>query len=249
MRKLSIPPVFLVGYFVVSVAGCSFEVGTKKDPAVPVTPAPGAAPAANPASPAPAAPPVRNLGRTNRTPSPVSPAPGTPATPPPAGIPVMVGTNVFGTGTPDVTGWKGSFYNINAGATKLPTLAGVTPNGFLFAKELNVTPKAMSGGFPGIDASRNDNFAIRWEAPLVVDNESDYTFRLVSDDGAIITIDGTPIVDNDGAHGTTEKSGPVHLVKGTHAIAVDYFQSTAGVALQVFCKKAGANEVICPTHL
>jgi len=161
----------------------------------------------------------------------------------------MTGTNLFGTGTPDPTGWKGSFYNLNPNTTKLPTLANVQPNGLLFAKELNVPAKAMSGGFPGIDANRNLDFAIRWEAPLVVDTESDYTFRVISDDGAIVTIDGTLIVDNDGAHGTTEKSGPVHLVKGTHLIAVDYFQATGPVALQLFCKKASGVEAICPTHL
>ena len=125
----------------------------------------------------------------------------------------------------------------------------MTPSGVLFAKELNVPAKAMTGGFPGIDATRNENFAIRWEAPLIVDTESDYTFRVLSDDGAVVSIDSTPIVDNDGAHGAQEKSGPVHLVKGTHGITVDYFQTTGGVALQLFCKKAGGTETICPTHL
>jgi hypothetical protein len=166
------------------------------------------------------------------------------------GVPVLTGTSVFGTGTADAAGWKGSFFNLNAGTTKVPsTLATTTPNGILFAHELNVPVKPMTGGFPGIDPSRNQDFAIRWEAPLVVDNEADYTFRLVSDDGAIMTIDGMSIVDNDGAHGVTEKSGPVHLVKGTHAIAVDYFQQTGPVALQLFCKKSGGTEIICPTHL
>ena len=98
-------------------------------------------------------------------------------------------------------------------------------------------------------ARRNQDFAIRWEAPLVVDNEADYTFRILSDDGAIVNIDGTLIVDNDGAHGPAEKSGPVHLVKGTHGISVDYMQTTGTVALQLFCKKAGGTETICPTRL
>jgi hypothetical protein len=38
-------------------------------------------------------------------------------------------------------------------------------------------------------------------------------------------------------------------VKGTHVITVDYFQSTGQVALQLFCKKAGGTESICPTKL
>jgi hypothetical protein len=183
-------------------------------------------------------------------------APATPGTTPPAtpttptGIPVLAGANVFGTGTPDAAGWKGSFFVIPAGSAKLPALASMTPNGVLFAKELNVPAKAMSGGFPGIDAARNENFAIRWEAPLVVDTEADYTFRLLSDDGAVVSIDSTVIVDNDGPKtAAVEKSGPVHLVKGTHVVSVDYFQSTGSVALQLFCKKAGGTETICPTRL
>jgi hypothetical protein len=132
---------------------------------------------------------------------------------------------------------------------KVPALATMTPTGVLFAKELNIGARAMTGGFPGIDATRNENFAIRWEAPLLVDTEADYTFRIVSDDGAIVAIDSTPIVDNDGAHNAQEKSGPVHLVKGAHVISVDYFQGSGQVALQLFCKKAGGTETVCPTHL
>ena len=243
MRKLSISVLFLLG---TTALACEFEVGSgaRKDPAVPQG-APPAAPAA------PVKPGVATFGRAKTGPDttpPPSAAP--PVTPPPStGVPVLVGTNIFGSGTPDVSGWKGSFYNLNAGTTKLPTLTNVQPNGLLFAKELNVSPKAMTGGFPGIDATRNENFAIRWEAPLIVDNEADYAFRILSDDGAIVTIDGLTIVDNDGTHGPTEKAGPVHLVKGTHGIAVDYFQSTGPVALQLFCKKAGGVEVICPTRL
>ncbi|HSO37597.1 MAG TPA: hypothetical protein VLT33_33960, partial [Labilithrix sp.] len=186
MDKHSLPFVILAGLVATSALACSFQVGSK-DPA---TPAPGTAPATTPATtPAtPAAPKttVSSIGKkTTTTPAtPATPVNPTPATPTPAGIPVMTGTNVFGSGTVDPAGWKGSFFNLNPNTTKLPTLVSVTPNGVLFAKELNVPTKAMTGGFPGIDASRNNDFAIRWEAPLVVDTESDYTFRIVSDDGA-----------------------------------------------------------------
>ena len=266
MRKLSFPVAFFVcAAATVATAGCSFEVGSKPPPATPApTPAPAPAPNAGSGTPGNAGKPAVHLGRTNApapapagggvlvTPfhpgqTPPGAAPG--STPTPAGIPVLSGTNVFGSGTPDPAGWKGSYFAIAAGTTKLPPLATLTPTGVLFAHELNVSAKPMTGGFPGIDAARNENFAIRWEAPLIVDNESDYTFRVVSDDGAIVQIDGTTIVDNDGAHGVQEKSGPVHLVKGTHGISVDYFQTTGSVALQLFCKKAGGTETICPTHL
>lgn len=261
MRKLSFSASFSgilgVALPVVStilVAGCSFRVGSRPEPTPPVATAPPAArPPTSSGTPGNAGKPAVALGRVKPLPAGAAQQPGavpaTPATPATPGIPVLAGTNVFGQGTPDATGWKGSYFVLPAATQKLPALGTMTPNGVLFAKELNVPAKAMTGGFPGIDAARNENFALRWEAPLIVDTEADYTFRIVSDDGAIVSIDQTPIVDNDGAHGPQEKSGPVHLVKGTHGITVDYFQTTGGVALQLFCKKAGGAEVICPTHL
>jgi hypothetical protein len=163
---------------------------------------------------------------------------------------VVSGSTIFGSGTVDTTGFKGNIYWVPAGTTKLPDLATMQPNGFLFTKELNVAPRTFTGGFPGIDTSRVENFAIRYEAPLVVTAEADYDFRLVADDGAILRIDGTPIVDIDGARSApAELTGPVHLVPGTHLITVDYLQTTGKVALQVYCKKDGDAERICPTQL
>ncbi len=250
MQNLS----FSLGLFVVlGTAGCSFEVGAKAGPKAP------APVVAQPASSAPTAPtavvgaptpastraPVA-FGRVSNT----SPAPApTTDSKPSSGVPVLIGTNAFGQGTPDASGWKGSFFLLPPATQKLPALATSQPNGLLFAKELNVVLKPMTGGFPGIDATRNEDFAIRWEAPLIVDSEADYTFRILSDDGSNLLIDNTLIVENDSQHTIREKSGPVHLVKGTHLITVDYFQATGPVALQLFCKKAGGAETICPTRL
>lgn len=201
---------------------------------------------------------VRKLGKRTSGPSGPTPTPtGTntsqpPPTPPPppSGAPIVSGATVFGSGTVETTGFKGSLYWLPAGTTKLPALASMQPSGYLFTKELNVAPQPFAGGFPGVDPARHDHFAIRYEAPLVVTAEADYDFRLVADDGAVLLIDNTPIVDNDGARATpAEKTGPVHLVAGTHLITVDYLQTTGNVALQVFCKKANDTERVCPTQL
>jgi hypothetical protein len=161
----------------------------------------------------------------------------------------MTAANIFGTPTPDPAGFKGSYYQIPAGTSKMPAYGSMTPTGFLFASTLNVPSQPMTGGFPGIDPTRTQNFGIRWEAPLIVDNESDYTFKITSDDGAQVFIDDTLIVDNDGAHSVQDKSGPVHLVKGTHALRVDYFQSVGSVALQLFCGKGQTADQLCRPHL
>jgi hypothetical protein len=165
---------------------------------------------------------------------------------------VVSGPTPFGGSAIDPNGFKGSLYWVPAGSTKLPALATMTPNGFLFLSTLNVQPQPFTGGFPGIDASRTQNFAIRYEAPLVVGTEADYDFKIVADDGAVLSIDGTPIVDNDGARSApATKDGPVHLISGTHMLTVDYLQTTGAVALQVYCKKANdtSADQICPTHL
>jgi hypothetical protein len=159
--------------------------------------------------------------------------------------PIIFGNNVL-----DPAGFKGSVYWVDKTTTKIPALTSMQPAGFLFINQLNIAPQAFTSGFPGIDATRKEYFAIRYEAPLVVSTEADYDFRVVADDGAKLMIDNTPIVDNDGVKAApADKDGPVHLVAGTHLLTVDYLQTSGNVALQVFCKKANDVEKICPTHL
>lgn len=262
MRKVIFPLAFLTAS---TLLACSFSLraGGGNDPqspannqstAQPTQPQAGATTAPPAASTPSPVKPIRRLGK-RPAPTPTStstvppPAPTTPPAPP-SGAPVVSGATIFGDGTVDTTGFKGNIYWVPAGTTKLPDLGTMQPNGFLFTKELNIAPQAFTGGFPGIDTNHVENFAIRYEAPLVVTAEADYDFRLVADDGAILLIDGTPIVDNDGARAApAEKTGPVHLVPGTHLITVDYLQTTGNVALQVFCKKEGEAEKICPTLL
>jgi hypothetical protein len=255
MRKAIFPLAFIGTS---TLMACSFSMRAGSQPQNPQSGAQNTNTARPAASTAPAAP-GRRLGKRTSgpmgpTPTPTStqttPAP-TPTTPPaPSGAAVITGATIFGSGTVDTTGFKGNIYFLPAGTTKIPALASMQPNGFLFTKEINVAAQPFSGGFPGVDGARKENFAIRYEAPLIVTAEADYDFRLVADDGANLLIDNTPIVDNDGAKtAPAEKTGPVHLVAGTHLITVDYFQTTGNVALQLFCKKANDTEKVCPTQL
>jgi hypothetical protein len=257
MRKLCVSFAFLAS---TTALACSFQVGTQKpqnpqpQAQAPATPAPAPTP-----KPAGAAPVIAKLGRVRRLPNgtltpPVHPgtsptSPTNPTTPTTGPDTIMTAANAFGTPNVDPNGFAASVYAIPAGATKLPDLNTITPIGTFFGSTINTSSRAMTGGFPGIDANRNENFAIRWEAALVVDNEADYTFRISSDDGSTVKIDGLTIVDNDAHNTLAEKSGPVHLVKGTHALTVDYYQSTGNVAVQLFCKRGTEAETICPTKL
>jgi hypothetical protein len=262
MRKVFFPLAFIGCSTLVA---CSFQMraggGANPPPNNPqqasaTTPV-ETAPAATPKQPTG---PARRLGKrtpgqpSGPTPTPTNtstaPAP-TPTTPPaPTGAQIVTGATVFGSGTVDTSGFKGNIYWVDKSTTKVPALTSMQPAGYLFTKDINIAPQAFSTGFPGVDPARKENFAIRYEAPLIVSAEADYDFRLVADDGAVLRIDGTPIVDNDGVKtAPAEKSGPVHLVVGTHVITVDYLQTSGNVALQLFCRKANDAEKVCPTQL
>ena len=218
-----------------SLLGCSFSMRAGTNPNQPGNPSTQGGPRGIG---------KRTVGPVGPTPAPVAPTPGVPRT---TGL---TAATIFGSNTVSAGGFQGSLYWLPAGTTTLPTLASMTPNGSLNIAALNIAPQTFTGGFPGLDSTHNSNFAIHYEAPLVVSSEADYDFRLVADDGAVLRIDNTSIVDNDGVKtAAASKEGPVHLVVGTHVISVDYFQATGPVALQLFCKKVGDTERVCPTSL
>src|SRR5690606_16193297 len=52
-------------------------------------------------------------------------------------------------------------------------------------------------------------------------------------DGSKLYIDGTQIVNNDGDHGSQERSGSVTLTAGFHQIQVLFYENGGGEALEV----------------
>lgn len=56
-----------------------------------------------------------------------------------------------------------------------------------------------------------------------------YAFYTYSDDGSTLSIDDYLVVDNDGLHSRTEKTGSVALRKGWHKFTLRYFDSNGGI--------------------
>jgi hypothetical protein len=81
--------------------------------------------------------------------------------------------------------------------------------------------------------SAEDHFALRFSGFITIPEAGDYTFYLVSDDGSRLLIDNNQVVDNDGCHGETEKSGSITLTKGKHTIRIAYFENINGEALRL----------------
>ena len=79
--------------------------------------------------------------------------------------------------------------------------------------------------------NRDADYGFVWKGNVSIAKAGAYTFYTASDDGSELLVDGIRVVNNDGLHGTTEKSGKVSLTAGTHAITVEYFQAGGGQRL------------------
>lgn len=83
------------------------------------------------------------------------------------------------------------------------------------------------------DPGDADNFSIRYTGYIQIDTPGSYTFYTTSDDGSKLYIDGTEVVDNDGTHGSQERSGNITLTAGLHDIRVLFFENSGGENLSV----------------
>jgi mono/diheme cytochrome c family protein len=90
--------------------------------------------------------------------------------------------------------------------------------------ELKPVSTGTSAGLDLSVAGRNNDFAVIYEAYLLVKVEGEYTFWIGSDDGSALFIDGKELINVDGIHPHTTKEGKVALSTGVHKIRVEYFE-------------------------
>lgn len=114
---------------------------------------------------------------------------------------------------------------------------------------INIPRRHFTAGFPGFP-ERTEFFAVDIQGSFSVTQPGIYGFRLRSDDGSQLFIDGQLIVDNDGLHEPMSRRGEVELNAGQHRIRVWYFQGVRfEVALQLFVKPPGGAERIFTSEL
>ncbi len=81
---------------------------------------------------------------------------------------------------------------------------------------------------------QSDKFSLVFSGRITIQTVGDYTFFLNSNDGSKLFIDNKLVVDNDGLHGSLEKSGLINLLPGSHSIKITYFQAGGGMHLQAY---------------
>lgn len=71
-------------------------------------------------------------------------------------------------------------------------------------------------------------YALRFTAKINIPTAGLWTFYTTSDDGSDLWINGVRVVNNDGLHGSTQRSGTVTLTAGVHDFVVRFFENTGG---------------------
>ena len=83
---------------------------------------------------------------------------------------------------------------------------------------------------------------MKFEGLLRIETEGNYTFHVTSDDGSKLWIDDKQVVNNDGIHAPTLKSGKMKLIKGVHKVVVAVFNAAAGFELHVEVEGPGVGK-------
>ncbi|MFI3314557.1 MAG: family 20 glycosylhydrolase [Rikenellaceae bacterium] len=83
------------------------------------------------------------------------------------------------------------------------------------------------------------NIGLIFTGYFVAPYDDIYTFALRSDDGSVLKIGDTVVVDNDGPHSPKEVKGQVALSSGHHPLHVSYFDSNGGVLSLVITDSDG----------
>ncbi|MFH1731456.1 MAG: PA14 domain-containing protein [Planctomycetota bacterium] len=100
-----------------------------------------------------------------------------------------------------------------------------------------------------IEGRREGSFGVVYEGYLKAPREGLYRFWTASNDGSILWLDGTPVVDNDGLHSRTEQAGSVSLAAGYHQVRIAFFDAGAGAELGVFWQPPSGTRELLPARV
>ena len=106
--------------------------------------------------------------------------------------------------------------------TSLPDFGSLTPSSSGITEDVTISV-----------SNKADEFAIKFDGFIFIEEPGDYSFFTTSDDGSRLLLDGVTIVDNDGIHGETQEAARVTLDRGVYPFEVQFFEAAGGEALSV----------------
>ncbi|MEU4454968.1 family 16 glycoside hydrolase [Nocardioides sp. NPDC023903] len=144
-----------------------------------------------------------------------------------------------------------------------PQEPGVTLRTYDMARPIDQLCTLRAGQTPNVDKLTSlidydspadfglaDRFISHALANLNIATAGSYDFRLISDDGSRLVIDGEEVIDHDGLHGETPKDGSVTLSEGYHDLRVEHFEDGGGEVLRLQWRPPGAADFsLVPTEV
>jgi len=121
---------------------------------------------------------------------------------------------------PTVPGATLRLYDIGAPMDELvPLVPGQTPNVDRLIEAIDLRDGEFAPGF-------KDFFVVEITADFIADADGNHVFKLTSDDGSALELDGVAVIDNDGIHPARPVESTVRLTKGSHRLKVRFFENS-----------------------
>lgn len=134
-------------------------------------------------------------------------------------------------------GLRTLFYRLASSPSSLPDVSGSIP--FSIA---SVGPVDFPNlPWPEAVAVSPDRFALRAEGFLQLPVSGSWRFRLASDAGARLAIDGKSLIDDPKAHAVRTKEASASLSAGYHLVRLDYYETTGAERLTLEWKAPGSS--------
>jgi len=138
---------------------------------------------------------------------------------------------------PSAGGRAGAFtvniYKLPENVKALPDFSAFRPEKVVGSSEINLRP-AKGDLQPAGVPEPADGLGLRFIGIFRVSGEGIFRWRTYSKDGVRLHVDDKTLIENDGIHDPSSKTGFVHLAEGTHSIILDSFNSKGNPVLQLF---------------
>jgi hypothetical protein len=95
-----------------------------------------------------------------------------------------------------------------------------------------------------VDPPLLGSLSVEWMGGLRIADEGVYGFRLESNDGSWLAIDGAPVIDNGGTHLPRSATGRADLAPGLHKIVVRYVNVHGKARVRLFWTPPGQAESV-----
>ncbi len=120
---------------------------------------------------------------------------------------------------------------------RVPDFAKLTPSSTGVASTL------------GLTSGKAENYAVAYTGSIRIERAGVYAFSVLSDDGSVLRLGGALVVDNDGLHAPSEKTGRVLLRPGVYHLQIGFFQAGGAQSFAVSIEGPGLTRQAIPLSM